>query len=170
MGLGYPGGPMVDQLASKGNPHAYEFPRSKMQGLNFSFSGLKTAVLYFLQKEVAKNPEFIAENKQDICASVQYTIVQTLLGKVKRAVKETGIKRVALAGGVSANSGLRFGLTSLAENKGWEVYIPAMEYTTDNGAMIAVSAYLKYLKGDFSKIGNAPLARLSVENDLGWKS
>ena len=170
MGLGYPGGPEVDRLAKLGNPHAYEFPRSKMQGLNFSFSGLKTSVLYFLQKEMAKNPDFVNQHKEDICASVQYTIIQTLLGKVKRAVKETRINRIAVAGGVSANSGLRNGLTSLAENKGWEVYIPKMEYTTDNGAMIAISAYLKYLKGDFSKVGNAPLARLSVENDLGWKS
>ena len=170
MGLGYPGGPMVDKLAQSGDPHAFEFPRSKMQGLNFSFSGLKTAVLYFLQKEVAKNPHFVEENKADICASVQYTIIQTLLGKVKRAVKETRITSIAVAGGVSANSGLRKGLTDLAENKNWKVYIPKMEYTTDNGAMIAISAYLKYLKGDFSKVGNAPMARLSVENDLGWKS
>lgn len=170
MGLGYPGGPIVDKLAKKGNPNAFEFPRSKMQGLNFSFSGLKTSVLYFLQKEMAKNPSFIEENKEDICASVQYTIIQTLLGKVKRAVKETRITRIAVAGGVSANSGLREGLTALAENKGWKVFIPKMEYTTDNGAMIAISAHLKYLKGDFSKVGNAPMARLSVENDLGWKS
>ncbi|MGB0806260.1 MAG: tRNA (adenosine(37)-N6)-threonylcarbamoyltransferase complex transferase subunit TsaD [Salibacteraceae bacterium] len=170
MGLGYPGGPIVDKLASKGNPHAFEFPRSKMQGLNYSFSGLKTAVLYFLQKNVAENPNFVEENKQDICASVQYTIIETLLGKVKRAVKETKINRIAVAGGVSANSGLRNSLTSLAKNKGWKVYIPKMEYTTDNGAMIAIAAHLKYLKGDYSKVGNAPLARLSVENDLGWKS
>lgn len=170
MGLGYPGGPVLDKLAQKGNAHAFEFPRSKMQGLNFSFSGLKTSVLYFLQKEVAKNPNFVEENKEDICASVQYTIIQTLLGKVKRAVKETRITRIAVAGGVSANSGLRHDLTTLASHKNWKVYIPKMEYTTDNGAMIAISAHLKYLKGDFSKTGNAPMARLSVENDLGWKS
>jgi N6-L-threonylcarbamoyladenine synthase len=170
MGLGYPGGPLVDKLAAKGNPHAFEFPRSKMQGLNFSFSGLKTSVLYFLQKNVAVNPNFIEENKEDICASVQYTIIETLLGKVKRAIKETKINRIAVAGGVSANSGLRKGLNSLAENKGWEVFVPRMEYTTDNGAMIAIAAHLKYINGDFSKVGNAPLARLSVENDLGWKS
>ena len=170
MGLGYPGGPLVDKLAQQGDPLKFEFPRSKMQGLNFSFSGLKTSVLYFLQKEVAKNANFVEENKADICASVQYTIIETLLSKVKRAVKETGINRVAVAGGVSANSGLRNGLEKLALDKQWKVYIPKMEYTTDNGAMIAISAYLKYLKGDFSKIGMAPMARLSVENDLGWKS
>jgi N6-L-threonylcarbamoyladenine synthase len=166
MGLPYPGGPLIDKYAQEGNPHAFEFPRSKMQGLNFSFSGLKTAVLYFLQKESKKNPEFINENKADICASVQYTIVETLLGKVKRAVRETGINRVALAGGVSANSGLRKGLLELKKTKSWDVYLPKMEYTTDNGAMIAIAAYLKFLSGDFAAKGNAPMARLSVENNL----
>ena len=170
MGLGYPGGPMIDKLAKEGNKHAFEFPRSKMQGLNFSFSGLKTSVLYFLQKQVAIDPNFVENNKADICASVQYTIVETLLGKVKRAVRETGINRVAVAGGVSANSSLRKSLLALQESKKWRVYVPKMEYTTDNGAMIAISAHLKYLKGDFSKPGNAPMARLSVEDDFGWKS
>ena len=170
MGLPYPGGPMIDKLAREGNPHAFEFPRSKMQGLNFSFSGLKTSVLYFLQKEVAKDPDFVAKNQADICASVQYTIVETLLGKVKRAVRETKINRVAVAGGVSANSGLRKSLLALQESKKWRVFLPKMEYTTDNGAMIAISAHLKYLNGDFSSPGNAPMARLSVEDDFGWKS
>jgi N6-L-threonylcarbamoyladenine synthase len=170
MGLPYPGGPMIDKYAKLGNKHAFEFPRSKMQGLNFSFSGLKTAVLYFLQKEVAKNPNFITENRDDICASVQYTIVETLLGKVKRAVRETRINRVAVAGGVSANSGLRKGLLGLQDSKGWKVFLPKMEYTTDNGAMIGISAYLKYLEGDVFQKGNAPKARLSVEEDFGWKS
>jgi len=166
MGLGYPGGPMIDKFAKKGDKHAFEFPRSKMQGLNFSFSGLKTAVLYFLQKKVAENPNFVEENKADICASVQYTIIETLLGKVKRAVRETEINRVAVAGGVSANSGLRTGLLSLQENKGWKVYVPKMEYTTDNGAMIAISAHLKYLDGNYATKGNAPMARLSVESNM----
>lgn len=169
MGLPYPGGPLIDKYAQEGNPDAFEFPRSKMQGLNFSFSGLKTSVLYFLQKEIAKNPDFINKNKADICASVQYTIVETLLGKVKRAVRETGIKNVAVAGGVSANSGLRRGLLDLQKSKSWNVFIPKMEYTTDNGAMIAITAYLKFLSGDFASKGNAPLARLSVENDLSSK-
>jgi N6-L-threonylcarbamoyladenine synthase len=164
--LPYPGGPLVDQWAQKGNPHAFEFPRSKMAGLNFSFSGLKTSVLYFLQKKQSENPDFIAQNMADICASVQYTIVETLLGKVKRAVRETGITQVALAGGVSANSALRKRLQELAEAKNWNVFIPKMEYTTDNGAMIAISAYFKYLNGQFGKLENAPLARLGVENDL----
>ena len=166
MGLPYPGGPLIDKYANEGNPHAFEFPRSKMQGLNFSFSGLKTSVLYFLQKQMEKNPEFVNENLNDICASVQYTIVETLLGKVKRAVRETKINRVAVAGGVSANSGLRNGLLEFQKTKSWEVYIPKMEYTTDNGAMIAITAYLKFLSGDFAEKGNAPMARLSVENDL----
>lgn len=166
MGLPYPGGPLIDKYANEGNPHAFEFPRSKMQGLNFSFSGLKTSVLYFLQKQMEKKPEFVNENLNDICASVQYTIVETLLGKVKRAVRETKINRVAVAGGVSANSGLRNGLLEFQKTKSWEVYIPKMEYTTDNGAMIAITAYLKFLSGDFAEKGNAPMARLSVENDL----
>lgn len=170
MGLGYPGGPMIDKLAQQGNPNAFEFPKSKMQGLDFSFSGLKTSVLYFLQKKVGENPDFVVQNKEDICASVQKTIVDTLLGKVKRAIKETGIKSIAVAGGVSANSGLRNELLAMGEKNGWKIFVPPFEYTTDNGAMIAIAAYLKYLKGDFSKIGMAPMARLSVENDLGWKS
>ncbi len=170
MGLGYPGGPLVDKLAQQGNSEAFEFPKSKMQGLNFSFSGLKTSVLYFLQKEIAKNPNFVEENKEDICASVQKTIVETLLSKVKRAVRETGIKTIAVAGGVSANSGLRNELKALGDKNKWNVFVPKFEYTTDNGAMIAIAAYLKNLKGDFSKIGMAPKARLSVEDDLGWKS
>tara|TARA_R110002050_G_scaffold221792_2_gene357665 strand:+ start:33581 stop:34630 length:1050 start_codon:yes stop_codon:yes gene_type:complete len=170
MGLPYPGGPMIDKFAKEGNKHAYEFPRSKMQGLDFSFSGLKTAVLYFLQKEMAKDPQFIEKSKADICASVQYTIVETLLGKVKRAVRETKINRVAVAGGVSANSALRNGLVALQESKNWRVYIPKMAYTTDNGAMISIAAYLRYLSGDYATTGNAPLARLSVEDDFGWKS
>ena len=166
MGLPYPGGPMIDKYAKEGDKHAYEFPRSKMQGLDFSFSGLKTAVLYFLQKQVALNPNFIEENKADICASVQYTIVETLLGKLKRAVRETRINRVAVAGGVSANSGLRSGLLGLQENKNWQVYLPKMEYTTDNGAMIAIAAHLKFLDGEYASKGNAPMARLSVESNM----
>lgn len=166
MGLPYPGGPLVDKYAKEGNPKAFPFPKSSMKGLDFSFSGLKTSVLYFLQKQVAQAPDFVEQNKADICASVQYTIVETLLNKVKRAVKETQISRVAVAGGVSANSGLRQGLLDLQESKKWQVYLPKMEYCTDNGAMIGITAYYKYLNGDFSVKGNAPMARLSVESNF----
>jgi N6-L-threonylcarbamoyladenine synthase len=119
---------------------------------------------------MAKDNSFIENNKADICASVQYTIVETLLGKVKRAVRETGINRVAVAGGVSANSGLRQGLRNLELAKKWQVYIPKMEYTTDNGAMISIADHMRYISGQYSSSENAPMARLSVEDDFGWKS
>ena len=166
LGLPYPGGPLVDTYAQKGNPHTFKFTISSMAGLNYSFSGLKTAVLYFLQKEMAKNKEFINENLANICASVQFTIVEILLNKVKRAVKETGIKQVAIAGGVSANSGLRNSLQKLAQEKGWEIYLPKMAYCTDNGAMIGIAAHFKYLNQDYSTASRAPMARLSVEEKL----
>jgi N6-L-threonylcarbamoyladenine synthase len=166
MGLPYPGGPLVDKYAQLGNPFAFTFPISSQQGLNYSFSGLKTSVLYFLQKQVKENPDFVSQNLNDICASVQYTIIQTLLKKVKRAIKETGIQHLAVAGGVSANSGLRKAITELGEEKGVEVYLPKLGYSTDNGAMIGISAYYKYLDAQFSTSGNAPKARLSVEETL----
>lgn len=166
MGLPYPGGPMIDKLAEKGNPNAFEFPKSKMQGLNFSFSGLKTAVLYFLQKQIAINPNFIEENKDDLCASIQYTIVTTLMGKIKRAIRETGINTIAVAGGVSANSGLRKALLDLEKDGRKKVFVPDFGYTTDNGAMIAMAAYLKFLDNDFAQTGHAPKSRLSVEDSL----
>lgn len=166
MGLPYPGGPLIDQYAKEGDSLAFSFPISSQQGLNYSFSGLKTSVLYFLQKQVKENPDFVAQNLADICASVQYTIIETLIKKVKRAVKETNCKHLAVAGGVSANSSLRKAITDLGEKMQVEVYLPKLGYSTDNGAMIAISAYFKYLDNQFSLSGNAPKARLSVEDTL----
>jgi len=158
LGLGYPAGPLVDKLAQQGR-HTFIFPEPSMEGLDFSFSGLKTSILYFLQKQVAANPDFIAQNLNDICASIQHTIVAILLKKLKRASRETGIKEVAIAGGVSANSGLRAGFLALGEKEGWNTYIPAFQYCTDNAGMIGISAYYKYLAGQFCGQDAAPFAR-----------
>lgn len=162
MSLPYPGGPLIDKYAQNGNPKAFEFAISKLPGLNFSFSGLKTSVLYFLQKKVAENPNFIQENIHDICASVQYTIVETLMRKIKKACKETGIKTIAIAGGVSANSGLRNALLTLNKSPHYQIFIPPFEYTTDNAAMIGIVAHLKYLNGDFGDISDTPKAKLHL--------
>ncbi|OIQ23768.1 tRNA (adenosine(37)-N6)-threonylcarbamoyltransferase complex transferase subunit TsaD [Lacinutrix sp. MedPE-SW] len=150
LGLGYPAGPEIDRRAKLGNPKAFKFTKPKVDGLNFSFSGFKTAVLYFIQKEVKKNPNFIEENLNDICASIQYTIIGILIDKLKLASKETGIKHIAIGGGVSANSGIRKALKD-GENKfGWTTYVPKFEYTTDNAGMIAIVGYLKYLENNFA--------------------
>ena len=150
LGLPYPGGPLVDKLAQIGNPHAFAFPRPKVKGLDFSFSGLKTSILYFIQKEVSKDPNFIAQHKEDICASIQHTIVGILMDKIKKAVKQTGITQVAIGGGVSANSGIRQALKEAEVTLGWQTFIPKFEYCTDNAAMIGIVGYLKYLEGNFS--------------------
>ncbi|MBT8290683.1 MAG: tRNA (adenosine(37)-N6)-threonylcarbamoyltransferase complex transferase subunit TsaD [Muriicola sp.] len=150
IGLPYPGGPLVDKLAQKGNPQAYPFPKPKVKGLNFSFSGLKTSILYFIQRETAANPDFIEQNREDICASIQYTIVEILMDKLKKAVKQTGIKQVAIGGGVSANSGIRKALKNAESQLGWTTYIPKFEYCTDNAAMIGIVGYLKYREGKFT--------------------
>ena len=150
LGLGYPGGPMVDKLAKKGDPARFKFPETEMPGLNYSFSGIKTAILYFLRAEVKKNEHFIKENENDLCASIQYTLVKMLLQKLRKAARLHNIKEVAIAGGVSANSGLRNALEELAEKENWKVYIPAFEYCTDNAGMIAMTAHYKFLKGDFA--------------------
>jgi N6-L-threonylcarbamoyladenine synthase len=160
IGLPYPGGPLIDKYAKLGNPIAFKFTKPKVDGLNFSFSGLKTAVLYFIQKEMAKNPNFIGENLYDICASVQHTIVEILFDKIKKAVKETGIQEIAIAGGVSANSEIRKVLKSFEASMHWKTYIPKFEYTTDNAAMIAIVGYLKYLDGAFSDASVSASARL----------
>lgn len=149
LGLPYPGGPLVDRYAQLGNPKAYQFTKPKMPNLDFSFSGLKTAILYFIQKEKLKNPDFISENLNDICASIQHTIIQILMDKLKLAVKETGIKQVAIGGGVSANSGIRNTLKEAEKLYGWKTYIPKFEYTTDNAAMIGIVGYQKYLTNWF---------------------
>jgi N6-L-threonylcarbamoyladenine synthase len=160
LGLSYPGGPLVDKHAQLGNPLAYEFPLSEMPKYNFSFSGIKTSILYFLKKKVAENPNFVAENLNDICASVQHTLVRMVLQKLRRAARELNIKEVAIAGGVSANSGLRKTLYEMGEKEGWNVYIPDFQYCTDNAGMIAMAAHFKYLKNDFSSQDVSPLPRM----------
>lgn len=162
LGLPYPGGPFIDKYAQLGNPKAFPFSKPQVADLNFSFSGLKTAILYFLQKEQQKNLLFIKENLNDICASIQCTIVEILMDKLKKAVNQTGIKHIAIAGGVSANSEIRKSLQNAEKHLGWTTYIPKFEYTTDNAAMIAITGYLKYLKKDYAEISTAVKARLKV--------
>jgi len=159
MGLPYPGGPEIDKLAKVGDPHAFEFPASSMQGLNYSFSGLKTSFLYFLRDNLKKDDNFIEKNKADLAASIQYTIIKMLLNKVKRAINETNIKEIAIAGGVSANSVLRSAITEEAIKNGWKTFIPKIQYSTDNAAMIAIAGYFKFLEGDFSSQDVTPYAR-----------
>ena len=158
--LPYPGGPLIDKYAKTGNSLAYSFPLPEMPELDFSFSGIKTSFMYFLQKQVRENPNFIQENIEDICASIQYTLVNILLKKLKKATKLTGIKEIAIAGGVSANSGLRTSLLELGEKSGWKVYIPDFEYCTDNAAMIAMAAHFKFLEKDFCDQTVSPMARM----------
>jgi len=165
-------GPLIDKYAKDGNPLAYKFPEPKIPGLNFSFSGLKTSILYFLQNAGASNvykeefvateadkKKFIENNLPNICASIQHRIVSILLNKLKKAAKETGIKNICIAGGVSANSGLRAALQQTGEQLGWKTYIPAFEYCTDNAGMIAITAYYKYLAGEFAGMDVVPNAR-----------
>ncbi|WP_247234324.1 tRNA (adenosine(37)-N6)-threonylcarbamoyltransferase complex transferase subunit TsaD [Telluribacter sp. SYSU D00476] len=158
--LPYPGGPLIDKYAQQGNPLAFEFPPVDMPGLDYSFSGIKTSFMYFLQKRTRENPNFVQENLPDICASIQHTLVRILLKKLRRAAKETGIREIAIAGGVSANSGLRRSLAEMGEEMGWNVYIPRFEYCTDNAAMIAIAAHYKYLQNDFTNQKVSPLARM----------
>ena len=158
LGLDYPAGPVIDQLAQHGQP-VFDFPEPQIPELNFSFSGLKTSILYFLQKKKKENPDFIDENKADICASVQSRIVSILINKISQAAETTGIREIAIAGGVSANSGLRAALEKTGKEKGWNTYIPKFEYCTDNAAMIAVTGYYKYQKEEFVGQEVAPVAR-----------
>lgn len=162
LGLPYPGGPLIDRYARDGNPLAYRFPLTEMPGLDFSFSGIKTAIMYFLRDNVRANPEFITAHLTDICASIQHTLIQMLLGKLKRAARETGIRDVAIAGGVSANSGLRADLTQTGNELGWRVFIPAFVYCTDNAAMVAMAAHFKYQHGDFVDQDVSPLPRMAI--------
>ena len=172
LGLPYPGGPLIDKYAKEGNPQAYKFPEPKMEGLNFSFSGLKTSILYFLQNAGRSNvykesflateqerERFISENLPDICASIQHRIISILLNKLEKAAKETGISSICIAGGVSANSGLRTGIKELGDKLGWNVHIPAFTYCTDNAAMIAITGYYKFLDKDFAELDIAASAR-----------
>jgi N6-L-threonylcarbamoyladenine synthase len=162
LGLGYPAGPEMDRRSKLGNPKAFNFTKPKVDGLNFSFSGLKTAILYFIQREVKANPNFIEENLNDICASIQYTIIGILIDKLKLATKNTGIKHIAIAGGVSANSGIRQALKDGEQKFGWTTYLPKFEFTTDNAAMIAIVGYLKYLEGNFAEQDVVASARLKI--------
>jgi N6-L-threonylcarbamoyladenine synthase len=159
MGLPYPGGPLVDKLAKEGNPATFSFNKPKIKGLDYSFSGLKTSFLYFLRDQIKENPLFIDENKSDISASIQKTIIEILLEKVRIAVKETGIKHIAIAGGVSANSGLRSAIIELGKTENCNIYIPEFKYSTDNAAMIAIAGYYKFLQGQFGTLDTAPYAR-----------
>ena len=162
LGLGYPAGPEIDKRAKLGNPKAFKFTKPRVDGLNFSFSGLKTAVLYFIQREIKANPNFISENINDICASIQYTIIGILIDKLKLATKQTGIKHIAIGGGVSANSGIRQALKDGEQKFGWTTYVPKFEFTTDNAAMIAIVGYLKYLDEDFAEQDIVASARLKI--------
>ena len=163
IGLPYPGGPLVDKLAKEGNAKAFVFAKPKIQGLDYSFSGLKTSFLYFIRDKMAENPNFIEECKADICASLQYTIIEVLMTKLRQAAKETGIRTIAVAGGVSANSGLRQALTDASVKYNWEMHIPPFKFTTDNAAMISITGYYKYLKGEFTTHDAVPFSRVSMK-------
>jgi N6-L-threonylcarbamoyladenine synthase len=162
LGMPYPGGPLIDKLAREGNPDKYLFPMGEMPGLDFSFSGIKTAILYFLQKQVKLNSHFIEENKADICASVQKTLIEILMRKVKKAMREKNCNSIAIAGGVSANSGLRKRLQELGEEHQWQVFIPAFSYCTDNAGMIAMAGHFKFEVGEFCGQDVSPLARYAL--------
>lgn len=162
MGLPYPGGPVVDKLAQHGNPKAFTFSKPQVSGFDYSFSGLKTSFLYRLRDELATNPDFIVQNQADLCASLQKTIIDILMDKLKKAAKELGINEVAVAGGVSANSGLRKALTEAAGKYGWTMHIPKFAYTTDNAAMVAMSGYFRYLEGEFAPLDVAPYSKVFV--------
>jgi N6-L-threonylcarbamoyladenine synthase len=159
MGLPYPGGPYIDKLAAEGDPERFRFTRPKIQGLDYSFSGLKTNFLYFLRDNLAENPAFIVENKADLSASLQKTIIDILMGKLVKASRQANIRNIAVAGGVSANSGLRAALRDEAGKRKWKLFIPKFEYTMDNAAMIAIAGYYKYLKGEFTGQDAVPFAR-----------
>jgi N6-L-threonylcarbamoyladenine synthase len=159
LGLPYPGGPLIDKYARLGNPDAFKFPEPQIPGFDFSFSGLKTAILYFIRDNVAVNPDFIQQNLHDICASVEKRIATILLNKLNKAAQAYNIKDIALAGGVSANTGLRQGLQALSDKNNWRCFIPKLEYCTDNAAMIAIAGYYKFLKGEFVGQEVTPLAR-----------
>jgi N6-L-threonylcarbamoyladenine synthase len=160
IGLPYPAGPIVDKRAKTGNPERFKFNKPRIPDLGYSFSGLKTSFLYYIRDELKKNPAFIEENLDDICASLQKTIVDILLEKLKKASKITGIREIGIAGGVSANSGLKDALIGEAKNLGWQVYIPKLAYTMDNAAMIGITGYYKYLKSKFADQSVVPTARI----------
>lgn len=165
-GLDYPAGPIVDRLAKNGNAEAFQFNKPRIENYNYSFSGIKTSVLYFIQKEMKKNPDFIKENLEDLCSSVQKTLVEILMNKLEKAAKDLNINEVAIAGGVSANSGLREAMQKNTAKLGWNIYIPKFEYTTDNAAMIAMVAKLKYDRGEFADLSVSATSRYDIEESF----
>ncbi len=162
MGMPYPGGPLIDKLAREGDPKAFQFAKPRINDLNYSFSGLKTSFLYFLRDQLQVNSDFIEERKADLCASLQYTIIEILMDKLIKAAKQTGIHEVTVAGGVSANSGLQDRLKTEAQKRHWNLYIPKFAFTMDNAAMIAITGYYKYLKGEFAGMDAVPFARMNI--------
>lgn len=162
MGLPYPGGPIVDKLAKSGNPNAFKFSKPHVEGYDYSFSGLKTSFLYRVRDEIKDNSNFIEENKEDLCASLQKTVIDILMDKLRKASKDLKIKNVAVAGGVSANSGLRAAFQDHAKRYGWQIHIPSFSYTTDNAAMIAITGYYKYQDGIFANLDAAPFSKVTI--------
>ncbi len=161
MGLGYPGGPVIDRLAKLGDPQRFKFAKPHVPGLDYSFSGIKTSLLYFVRDEMAKDPEFMEKNKEDICASFQKTLIDILMDKLVKAAKLTGIREITIGGGVSANSGLRERITAEGKKRGWNTYLPEFKFTTDNAAMIAIAGYYQYLAGERSSMDVAPVSRIA---------
>ena len=161
MGLGYPGGPVIDRLAKSGNPERFKFAKPHVPGLDYSFSGIKTSLLYFVRDEMAKDPMFMEKNKEDICASFQKTLIDILMDKLVKAAKQTGIKEITIGGGVSANSGLRDRIVSEGRKRGWNTYLPEFKFTTDNAAMIAIAGYYHYLAGERTPMDVAPVSRMA---------
>ncbi len=161
MGLGYPGGPVIDRLAKQGDPSCFKFAKPRVPGLDYSFSGIKTSLLYFVRDEMAKDPQFMEKNKEDICASFQKTLIDILMDKLIKASKQTGIKDITIGGGVSANSGLRERIQSEGRKRGWRTFLPEFKFTTDNAAMIAIAGYYHYLAGERASLDTAPVSRVS---------
>lgn len=161
MGLGYPGGPVIDRLAKQGDPERFKFAKPHIPGLDYSFSGIKTSLLYFVRDELAKDPDFMEKNKEDICASFQKTLIDILMDKLIKAAKQTGIKEVAIGGGVSANSGLRERIVAEGNKRGWNTYLPEFKFTTDNAAMIAIAGYFHYKAGERASLDVAPVSRMA---------
>ncbi|MBR4821725.1 MAG: tRNA (adenosine(37)-N6)-threonylcarbamoyltransferase complex transferase subunit TsaD [Bacteroidales bacterium] len=161
MGLGYPGGPVIDRLAKQGDPLRFKFAKPHIPGLDYSFSGIKTSLLYFVRDEMAKDPDFMEKNKEDICASFQKTLIDILMDKLIKAAKQTGIKEITIGGGVSANSGLRDRIVSEGKKRGWNTYLPEFKFTTDNAAMIAIAGYYHYLAGERTGLDVAPVSRIA---------
>ena len=161
LGLGYPGGPVIDRLAQQGDPNRFKFAKPHIEGLDYSFSGIKTSLLYFVRDEMARDPEFLEKNKEDLCASFQKTLIDILLDKLIKAAKQTGIREVTVGGGVSANSGLRSRIESEGRRRGWNTYLPEFKFTTDNAAMIAIAGYYHYLAGERTPLDVAPVSRMA---------